>query len=60
MKIDNNVWTGFCAYRRFAKKDVEPLKIIDLKNDVLKEVLNDWEKFDTILGTKIDLTNLKL
>ena len=60
MKIDNNVWTGFCAYRRFwLKKDVEPLKIIDLNNDVLKEVPNDWEKFDTILGTKIDLTNLK-
>ena len=60
MKENNRDWTGFCAYRRFwLKKDVEPLKIIDLNNDVLKEVPNDWEKFDTILGTKIDLTNLK-
>ena len=60
MKIDTNTWTGFCAYRRFwLRKDLEPLKINDLNNDILKEIPDEWEKFDAVIGTKIGLTNLK-
>ena len=61
MKKKNQDWTGFCAYRRFwLKKNSKPYEINNLSNDILKEVPNEWEKYETIIGNKFDLTGLKL
>ena len=56
----NQDWTGFCAYRRFWLKNSKPYEINNLSNDILKEVPNEWEKYETIIGNKFDLTGLKL
>ena len=42
------------------KKNSKPYEINNLSNDILKEVPNEWEKYETIIGNKFDLTGLKL
>ena len=31
-----------------------------MKNDILNEVPNEWEKYETIIGNKFELTGIKL
>ena len=58
--INDNTWVGFCAYRRFwLKKYKKPFVINDLNSDVLLEIPKEWEGYDSIIGNKFDLTNLK-
>ncbi len=61
LKINNNNWTGFCAQRRFwsknkYKKNIENLS--DLKTSILQSVPNEWKNYDTIIGDKINVTNI--
>ena len=59
-KIENKKWIGFCAYREFwgnKKKITNNSKVEDV---VLKEIPDEWEKFDTIIGEHIYMNNLKL
>jgi len=59
-KIEDNHWIGFCAYRDYwgnKKKITQESKIEDI---VIKEIPNEWEKFDTIVGDNKHINNLKL
>ena len=51
-KLDNN-WIGFCQYRKFwSLKDykIENINISSLDTQVLKEIPEEFEKYDSILG----------
>jgi len=50
--IPNNEWTGFCAYRRFWTSAVN-LHNIEKKSDFLKNLEDDFENYDVILGDNI-------
>ena len=59
-KIEDNHWIGFCAYREYwgNKKEIsENMKLEDL---VIKEIPNEWENFETIIGDNRYINNLKL
>ena len=58
--IPDNKWIGFCAYRRFWQKEKDKKnKILNLKNNILNSVNQDWEKYDVILGDQASLVNIK-
>ena len=58
-KVKNNTWIGFCTYRRFWQKK----KNINIKNKLeniaLKTIPPSWDKYQTIIGNNIDLSNVK-
>ena len=58
-KVEDNKWIGFCAYREFwgNKKNItKESKVDDL---VIKEIPDEWNNFDTIVGEHIYMDNLK-
>ena len=60
INIPDEKWIGFCAYRRFWKK--ENIKIKQKKNikdQLLNGVQPDWNKDDVILGDQISMENVK-
>ena len=56
-EIEDNTWIGFCTYRRFWKD--KNLKSEKFQDQILKEIPEEWYKYDVILADKIDLTNVK-
>ena len=62
----NNIktnWIGFCQYRKFFVK--ENLKDNNLSFDIFKqslirEIENEYNKYDCILGTKFSVSNYKI
>jgi len=75
VSIADNTWIGFCAYRDIWVNQKEYIKYkndpINFQNNnthrykeindiALKEVPDEWNKFDTILGDEILLSNMKL
>ena len=58
-EIPENEWVGFCGYRRFWKnKNMSQLnnKITD---QVIKEIPEEWNDYETIIGDKLDVRGLK-
>ena len=55
-------WIGFCTYRRFwiKKKCVVPKSLKDLNNIILKEVPDEWLRYDVILPESLKLGKLKV
>ena len=51
-EINQNIWIGFCAYRRFWTKNENTFDIIN-KNDFLNKAQNEWNNYDVILGQNI-------
>ena len=66
--IEDNEWIGFCAYRNYWGK--EKFKILDkdkilnqeirndpkqIKNLVLKDIPQEWNKYDTVIGEHLHL-----
>ena len=59
-KNKNKKWIGFCTYRRFWENyKNKSTKNVNFKNKILDSIPNEFEKYDVILGNKIDLSNLK-
>ena len=54
-------WIGFCAYRRFwlNEKEISNSEI-PFKNKILREVPEEWDKYDVILANRIYMDNIKL
>ena len=59
-KMQKNEWIGFCAYRRFWKKNKKDSENkSDFRNSILNEIPIEWEKYDVVLGDKISLEHVK-
>ena len=60
-KFQNNEWIGFCAYRRYwsNKKNIEKDKINNIYDHALKDVPEEWNDYEVILGDhmKLDYIN---
>ena len=56
-KMEDNIWTGFCTYRRFWKNKIQ--KTEKFEDQILNEIPKEWENYDVILADKIDLTKIK-
>ncbi len=58
---DYNDWIGFCTYRRFwtpnILKNIQTLK--DLDQSILKEIPDNWNNFEVILGEPIIFKKIK-
>lgn len=62
---NSNDWIGFCSYRRFwtISNDTKIDKFENLEKIIIKEPLENWKKFDVILGEPVffkKIKNLKL
>ena len=57
-KINDGDWVGFCAYRRFWSSESFN-KNAKFKDQVLKTVPKSWNKYQVILGNKIDVDDIK-
>ena len=58
--IREGKWIGFCAYRRFWKKNKKKTeKILNFKDNILNKIPKEWENFDVILGDKMYLDEVK-
>jgi len=56
----HNKWIGFCQKRRFWTKSKNKIKnFSDLKDNILKEIPEEWEKFDAILCNPIKVSGVK-
>ena len=58
-KIEDNTWIGFCAYREYwgnKKKVKQDSKVEDV---VIKEIPDEWQNFDTIIGEHFYVDNLR-
>ena len=59
-KIEDGNWIGFCGYRELwgnKKKITQDSKIEDV---VIREIPAEWEKFDTVVGEHLYISDLKL
>ena len=55
-KIPENVWIGFCTYRRFWKSTREEEKVYkNFSEKIIQEIPQEWKEYDTILGDHIEL-----
>lgn len=61
--LENNLWFGFCQKRRFWLKDnsskIKIMNIKDLKSNILREIPNEWEKFDAFICNPITVSPAK-
>ena len=73
--VDENVWTGFCAYRDFWVNEFEYDHYLkntksyqisnrdrfnEIKKIVLQEIPDLWKNYETIIGDELILENVKL
>ena len=60
-QFNNDAWIGFCQKRRFwLRKESEIIKTQkDLLNNLLFEVPNEWQGYDSIVCESIDVGNPK-
>ena len=59
-RMKDNTWVGFCGYREYwgnKKKITEDSKVEDV---VLKEIPNEWENYDTIVGEHLSIGGTKI
>ena len=59
----NQDWLGFCQYRKFWSLNFTPnteINLQNLKNKVLKEIPDQLNKFDVILGDPFFINNRKI
>ena len=59
----NNIWVGFCQYRKFFVKKIistKNLSLDDLKDALIYEVNDQNNNFDSLLGCKFSVQNYKL
>ena len=62
-EINLNEWVGFCQYRKFwsfQDKKIEINNMEDLRNNSIKEIPNEYDKFDTILGEPLFINKFKI
>jgi len=60
-EMPNNEWIGFSQYRRHWKKNTEPIKDNYLiKDEVLQNIPDEWQEYETILPKQINIQGLKL
>lgn len=59
--IKNDEWIGFCQYRKFwsFKDNIELKNLIELKNNIVKYIPDDFQSFDSILGEPIFINQFK-
>ena len=60
-KLDEKVWYGFCQKRRFWLKEnyTNIENIDDLKKNILREIPNEWEKYDALICKPIPVSPAK-
>jgi len=58
-KVKKNTWIGFCTYRRFWQGENNINVKNKLENIALKSIPASWDKYETIIGNNIDLSNIK-
>ncbi len=56
-KIPTGEWVGFCGYRRFWKNNI--IKDKTLENKTLNKIPKEWEKYEVIIGDRLDLKKIK-
>ncbi len=56
--IDPDIWIGFCAYRRFWGNN-QNIKSSNISKNFLKEIPEEWDDYDVILGDDIHLDTIK-
>jgi len=68
-KLKDNSWVGFCAYRRFwannknltSDQISKKVNLSNFNKFVLKEPMEEWKNYDTILGEEMFIEkNIKL
>ena len=60
-KLDDK-WIGFCQYRKFwslKNSEIEDINIDSLNNQVLKEIPENFEKYESILGEPMFVNQLR-
>ena len=58
--ISDDEWIGFCAYRRFWQNNNEKLQEkFQFQNSILKQIPEEWENYQVILGNKISIDGIK-
>jgi hypothetical protein len=57
--IENDTWIGFCTYRRFWSNSKKNQNIKVAKN-FLKDVPDEWDNYNTILGQEFYINKMKL
>jgi len=59
--IEENTWLGFCTYRRFWNNtaNIQNVNNINFKENVLSEIPNEWQKYETILPQKLYFNSIK-
>ena len=57
-QIENNTWIGFCAYRRFWLNKSTIISKPN-KNDFLKNIPEEWNNYDTVLGQQFFINKMK-
>ena len=59
-EIKENEWLGFSQYRRHWKKNKKNISEKYLiENEILKDIPREWENYETILPTPINIQGLK-
>ena len=59
--MPNNEWIGFSQYRRHWKKNRNETKnAFSIKEEILQNIPSEWEEYETILPTQINIQGLKL
>jgi len=62
LNLNDTNWVGFCQKRRFwLKKDSKKINLnkANLKNHLLEEVPNEWNKFESIVCEPISVNKVK-
>ena len=58
--IPDDEWIGFCAYRRFWQNKNEKLQEkFQFQESILKNIPEEWENYQVILGDKISIDGIK-
>ena len=58
-KIEDNTWIGFCAYREYWGNKNKVKQDSKVEDVVIKEIPDEWQNFDTIIGEHFYVDNLR-
>ena len=58
-KVEDNAWIGFCTYRRFWVNEINK-DLNKIPKKVVQSIPDEWNKYDVILGDKINVQGIKL
>jgi len=57
-KVEKDTWIGFCGYRYFWKNNKNPYDQ-KFKNNILQDIPDEWEGYDSIIADPIKLDKIK-